>query len=490
MNKKLIGVLFIFAFISTSVYITALALPSEAADDKDSDTTSAASVNTINEEIGEVTTLIEEEYSISAGFYDDIGIKYTAVTDDGIRLKMLRYHAPGKRCNYGSQPVLLFSGFGANMNEFLHHTTLDLKERYDIDLPDNIASWAIGDENIEKDPMLYYSIAYYLYAQGYDPWFMNYRGTGYGEMKSEMGDKGKTTIDVWALRDVRAAVRKVNSVTGKHPYIGGHSTGGLVCIMYLQGCKFGGDGMVYSSSSLKKERNGITVGPETVKGYIALDPAMIPAIGGILGTLVKSILVWSVVSLNIYIDVREIIETLLEAPLIGSIMDLLIGALAGMVGDWFADLFREFMNIDVSNVNDELLYYLIAYAADSMYFSVLRQFLDFILHKVVREYYKNGWFNKLWIKPPAPAWWDSYYYYTDNMRKVKVPTICFLATHESETMDLVDGDQIIRDLMLKKTYNVNDEWHWIEGAHIDVCTGLRAPADLFPLLGNWLAQVS
>ena len=81
----------------------------------------------------------------------------------------------------------------------------------------------------------------------------------------------------------------------------------------------------------------------------------------------------------------------------------------------------------------------------------------------------------------------------DNLRKFfskLKPRNCFLATHESETMDLVDGDQIIRDLMLKKTYNVNDEWHWIEGAHIDVCTGLRAPADLFPLLGNWLARVS
>ncbi len=44
-----------------------------------------------------------------------------------------------------------------------------------------------------------------------------------------------TSLDTWAIYDTRAAIRKVYEVTGKHPVIGGHSTGGLVSYVYLQG---------------------------------------------------------------------------------------------------------------------------------------------------------------------------------------------------------------------------------------------------------------
>jgi hypothetical protein len=486
-NKKVYLALFVVTFVFSSIYMIGMVVPVEINDGNDVNSSGSETAAEITTVVEDIISEIEDEPSTSTGFYDGIGRKYTVYADDGIRLRMLRYHAPGKSFNYGSQPVLLFSGLGCNMNQFLQHTTPELVERYGKPtLPTNLADWAKGDTNIEEDPMLYYSIAYYMWSQGYDPWFLNYRGTGYGDMKSEVDDPHKVSIDVWALRDVRAGVRKVNAVTGKHPFIGGHSTGGLVGIMYLQGCKFGWDGMVRSSSSLKKERNGITKGPETVKGFIGLDPAMIPIMNI---PLIDSLLVWSIVNLELYLDLRGMIETLLDAPIIGSIMDLLIGAIAGKVGDWFADIFRELMNLDTTNINEEIMFFLVAYAADSMYFRVLGHFLDFLSNKVVREHFKNGWFNKGWIKPPTPRWWDSYYYYTDNMRKISAPTICFLGTHENEFMDLVDGDQIIRDLMNGKTRHVYDECYWIAGAHIDVPMGIRAPVDLFPKLGNWLAKI-
>jgi hypothetical protein len=56
-------------------------------------------------------------------------------------------------------------------------------------------------------------------------------------------------------------------------------------------------------------------------------------------------------------------------------------------------------------------------------------------------------------------------------------------------MELVDGDQIIGDLMNGKTRHVYDVYYWIEGAHIDVPMGVRAPVDLFPKLGSWLAKI-
>ncbi len=69
------------------------------------------------------------------------------------------------------------------MNEYLAHTPPELKDLYDLQLPSDIAEWAVGDGRIQQDPMLYYSLAYYLWKQGYDVWLVNYRGTGVGEMK-------------------------------------------------------------------------------------------------------------------------------------------------------------------------------------------------------------------------------------------------------------------------------------------------------------------
>ena len=99
------------------------------------------------------------------------------------------------------------------------------------------------------------------------------------------------------------------------------------------------------------------------------------------------------------------------------------------------------------------------------------------------------WFNNLRLEPPKPSFWDGYYYYTKNMDKIKVPLICFLADGESEFFDLVDADQIMRDLVNGKTKNINDEVHFIECAHIDIPVGLRNPLYMFPPLGTWLAKI-
>lgn len=487
MDRKWVGALIFVAIFVTSTSIVACYGLSAGIGDNGSkgskssegSSSSISVVSTLDE------TAAEEISSVLAeGFYDDIGAIYETETDDGLTIKMLRYHAPGKSFNYGTQPVLLFSGLCCNMNQYLQHTTPLLEQYCDIQLPDELADWAEGDENIEDDPMLYYSLAYYLWKIGYDPWFANYRGTGMGETKSDDGDK-RTTLDEFALYDVRASVRKVNEVTNLHPVIGGHSTGGLTSLMYLQGCQFRWDGHVRSYQNLVDERNDITEGPETVKGFIGLEPAWIPGMTKMLDNL----LIWLLLETDLIINLRGLIETLLKSQIITNLMDMVIKLIAEDLGETLANLLFELLNMDTSNTNEEWLLYFAAYAADKLYFRTLTQYLDFIAQDKIRECFKNGLFNEMYISPPKASRWDSYYYYSDNVDKMSVPSIIFLATHENQFSDLVDADKVISGVIEEKTPNENDEYYIVEGAHIDVPGGLRAPVDVFTPIGAWLENI-
>jgi hypothetical protein len=423
--------------------------------------------------------------------YYDLGQIYDIQTEDGLTLKMLRYHPPGEACNEGSQPILLFSGLISNMNQYLSHSTSIIEDLYDPQVPDDIAEWAEGDENIEDDPMLYYSMAYYLWKMGYDPFFVNYRGTGYGEMKSDMGD-GDTSLDVWAIYDVPPAVRKVYEITGQHPVVGGHSTGGLVTYIYLQGCEFKTSWFsgtyVVSNQDKSDERNGITEGPETILGFIALEPAMIAKLPSIL----DSLLMWMIIDIDIYLDIRMLIDDLLgiffDDPV--EFLVQLLNALDNLIGGTeLAQLIIDILNTDPAHMNEPLMYYLLKYTLDNTYNKILSQYMDWSFHKTAREHYENR-NNEGEIIPDTPGgWFDRYYYYIDHMDKVRVATICFLATHDGEFMDLVIADEIIENLMEAKTPDSNDEVYFVEGAHIDVPMGTTAPKEVFPRLGTWLEQI-
>ena len=64
----------------------------------------------------------------AVGFYDNIGEIFTARSDDGLDIKVFRYHAPGKEFNEGAQPVLLFPSLAMNINEYLQHTIAEIAD--------------------------------------------------------------------------------------------------------------------------------------------------------------------------------------------------------------------------------------------------------------------------------------------------------------------------------------------------------------------------
>jgi hypothetical protein len=330
--------------------------------------------------------------------------------------------------------------------------------------------------------MLYYSLAYYLDKQGYDVWLMNYRGVGMDETKSEFGDIDESTIDTFAIYDARAALNTVYQVTKLHPVCGGHSTGGTVFTMLLQGAYFNGNGHVKASSSLQKQRNGITTGAETIKGFIGLEPAGVPVVT----SLLDSSLIWAILLAGINLPLRTVCESLdnlgqlSTMNFLSSIVELLSlnEALGNAVGTY--------LNLMPSNTGGLLTYYFLRYVADSMYVCMLGQYNDWAQHQTIREYYQNGIENNIETFPDSPHWLDGYYYYINNEKQWKIPSIFFLASSQNSVFDLVNKDAIIRDYVNGKTANGKDKVYIADGAHIEFPMGLSAPSQIFPYLGTWL----
>jgi pimeloyl-ACP methyl ester carboxylesterase len=151
-------------------------------------------------------------------------------TADGVTLRLKRY------VNEGAQPVLFAHGFNGNGLEF------DLPHRE-------------------------HNIALYLAERGYDVWISSFRGCGREPYACGVGD-WKHSVDHLAALDAPALVGGVTETTGKPPIWIGHSMGGIVLYMYLQGVKptdGKADLQVTTDPDLARERNrsilgGITIG--------------------------------------------------------------------------------------------------------------------------------------------------------------------------------------------------------------------------------------
>lgn len=148
--------------------------------------------------------------------------KHEFTTPDGLTLRLKRYANPG------GTPLLFCHGFDGNGFEF--------------DLPRE------G-----------HNIAVYMARNGYDVWVSSFRGCGREPYVSDAGD-WKHSIDHLAIYDAPTLVDGVSGETGKKPFWIGHSMGGMVLYMYLQGVRFGDGGRVFSDPDLVEERSGKLAG--------------------------------------------------------------------------------------------------------------------------------------------------------------------------------------------------------------------------------------
>lgn len=451
---------------------------------------------------------------------------YSATADDGSKIFLYRYApyttgTPQFRSN--GTPIVIFPGVIGNMNEFLSCTPPDKVKAYSTVYVPPVSSapaWALNatgtdyEPYIKADKMRYYSLAHYLWLQGYDPWFANYRFTGRAPVRSTgTNNAAMTTLDMWATLDTPAAIAKVKAVTGKKMFIGGHSTGGFVAYAYLQGAyldygpintaaakkayyqfcyTLGFQPHVKASASLAQARNA------DIKGFIGLDPSGVPPLPGLLDVD----LTWTLVGSRIYLPLDAISQNLLQllpSQQLVSLVDIMFGtindaddliAAAGVSPQ--RNLFKYLNFWSMEDTDPCMQDFTARFALSGVTLRSLGQYMDLGLNYTIREHYLNGAENYLSAKlikggPTPNPGSDRYYYYSQNMSRMTVPLIVFSSTEGALVTTKATYDTIIS----KKSPTQYDEWYVINGtAHIDLgAGGNKEPTEVFPQLGAWLDNV-
>jgi len=152
--------------------------------------------------------------------------RHEFVTADGLTLRLKRYANPG------GSPVILTHGFGGN--------------GFTFDLPREGRNMAV-----------------HLAREGFDVWIPHFRGCGRDPYVSDAGD-WRHSMDHLAIYDAPAIVDGVTDETGKRAFWIGHSMGGLVLYMYLQGARFENGNTVVSDPSLVVSRHQKLFGAATM----------------------------------------------------------------------------------------------------------------------------------------------------------------------------------------------------------------------------------
>ncbi|MBC7248281.1 MAG: alpha/beta hydrolase [Actinobacteria bacterium] len=405
--------------------------------------------------------------------------RYTARTADGVDLALKRYRPdPQAPFRKGRQPVILMPGLLSNMNEF--DVCTPPGERYNVKLPSTLAPWAQGDPYIARDPMRYYSLAHYLWNQGYDVWLVNYRGEGKGSYVS--GGMGGYSIDDLGVYDVPAAVEKVYEVTRRHPVYIGHSMGSSMAYIFLQGARYedAPDPHVVSDPALVRERNAGR-GRQSLKGLVVLDGPM-----GTTGVNAAfDPVIFQVLRDRWYLNLRWL----------NPILDMFANNTYQLyrVLWFFCQLLNwpdlGFLNLLLStnpnNIHSEVNRYFLKYAVDGMSTRTVAQFSSAYATKRFREDWYNGVDDSTVPVPPAPAPGDGYYYYSDHLGLISLPALVIA----DNTVDITHPDDIKNFYLGKARHRLDSFLRFPNTAHVDLVAGLNGPTEVFPAIGDWLKKL-
>lgn len=408
------------------------------------------------------------------------GAELEVKTDDGAVLPLRRYlPESGMPFNEGALPVILMPGAGANINEF------DLRSPegkiYGVKLPEVLPDWARGDEVIQRDPIKFYSLAYFLYSRGFDVWLTRYRacadssGGGFPSWNS--------SIDHYGIYDVAAVVKKVRQVTGRKPIYIGHSMGATMAYIYLQGAVFRGlvNPRVVSVHAKAIERNNGS-GPEAIRGFVDLDGPIVPSIKSCIPSIAFLFLLP-----ESYLNVGGIDPSLAESLAeIIILMERILWALKDCLPDFLDNIVAAIRFVNPANIDINVMRFYACYVGGGLHTHAMAQYSDSIKWKKLREYYRNGLFRRFTIFPPAPCQGDGYYYYSDNMQKITLPSLVLA----DATLDLTDPEDI-KSFYLRKGRHPLDEFYVMRNtAHLDLVNGLLAPYETFPVIYRWLVKLS
>lgn len=408
---------------------------------------------------------------------------YKVRTLDGVELALKRYRPDRwSPLRLRGQPVILMPGMLSNHNYYDLHAMEG--RNYAVKLPQRLADWARNDPYVKADPLKYYSLAYYLWDQGYDVWLADYRGEGREPVRS--GGADGYTIDELGIYDMPAIVSKVREVTGKKPVWIGHSMGSTMAYIYLQGCRFevedNPDTRVISDPALVRMRND-GCGKQALKGFVDLDGPIVPP-----GSVPQEMqaLAWWALYVPFYLDMRPFADSLgwmVSSPTLAfeTLLRMVWESLDCPDLGWLNSL----LSINSRNLDPGVSAYIIQNAVDGVSTRVMAHFSDAGTCGRFREDWRNRPLGCFLVCPPPPGEGDGYYYYSDNLGKISLPSLVVA----DATLDITDPADIER-FYRGKTRNRRDRFMLVpDTAHVDLAVGLNAPTSLFPAIGAWLASL-
>lgn len=368
-----------------------------------------------------------KDQDVASGLVEE---KHEFVTPDGVTLKVKRYANPG------CPPVLFCHGFNGNGFEF------------DI-------------------PREGYNMAVYLARRGYDVWISSFRACGVEPYKCDCGDWDHS-IDTLAIMDAPTLVDGIIAKTGEKPFWIGHSMGGMVLYMYLQGVRFEGEPaecVVVSDAGLVEERNAKIAGGIA----IASPPAMWWPRHHPFQVVTESSIGRSLVGL--YVLMSRVRTRVAKKVRIGSSAKALVFNRPKGI----RALSRSPIGIMLynrRNTDSETSTALVKWGADDVSARMSVQLADAIWNTHFRQYFP-------FIFRHEP------YDYTLNMPLVKAPM--FFITGDKDFANWVSIRRYGHDRISSEV----KKFVMLPGyGHTDLVMGKRVQEEVYPLLTEWLDELA
>ncbi len=361
----------------------------------------------------------KEESDLAAGLETRLE---TFQTLDGAVLRLKRY------AREGGQPVILAHGFTGNGLEF------DLPHRRQ-------------------------NLALFLAENGYDVWVSSFRGCGRDPYRCE-APHWRHSVDHLAALDADAIVRGVREATGKKPLWIGHSMGGMVLYMYLQGVvmEAGSDGGFRADEEIAAERNrsllgGIAIGspPGLHQGggdWIA-SLSRLPAFRAEIRTLIR------------YLERVDRSSPCIDFGRLGVLCEKnpRLGKLLAMRGPVARALYN------VRNVDPDVGYSLLKWASDKVTARMTIQIVRLGLDPDFRSY-------------------DGSWNYTAGMERITAPL--FFVTG---TRDFAGAENLRLHGYQAVSSTVRDYSCYPEYGHTDLVMGKRVREEVYPDILGWMRKV-
>lgn len=389
-------------------------------------------------------------------------VEENPVTADGLTLSIKHYRNPG------AQPVVLQHGVVQNSD-----------------------CWDLALEG--------QSLAKFMAEHGYDVWVPSYRGHGQNGFVSEPAPGNDWTIDDFIVYDVPAIIDYIIDDTGIKPIWVGHSMGGMTLYGYLEGAEYQyvvvdneWDWSCFcyrdiyawrigSNAALRQERNtnkltaAVTVNsPTRMKwkhdvsifnfwNYNYYDYNLL------VQTLAETGAVRAALAALDPIPLEDIVDFLTgdirDLPYVGDPLADLLEWTFGNVGDsYICSQFWHPGNVDVATV-DAVIYDTL----DATSSNVLLQFMDSVNAKNFQSFdYEDDDHNP--------------FVYSDHYGDITLPMLVISSGKDKMACD----DIVYADGYLKLGSSEKDYHNFPGYGHDDVCLGINASVDVYPVIENWV----